>query len=588
MPFSSDYSPKPTAQARRIALAMVAALWLLVGLQLHRDRDAALEQGSRLVDAMANASEQHLVGSIRALQSLLEEAADGAEAGRWNSNDFIDTMTTRLQEFPEVRFITRIDRDGRLRSNTIPFKPLPAGGLDVSDRSYFQRQVDAGPKGNMWVGDPAIGRLSHERTIHMSHPVFSAKGEFDGVVMAAVNPDGYANFLKSIMLEPAGGASILRRDGAFLARAPDHEAKFGTNVASSDLFTKAIPQAPKGVVRMVSKNDGNDKLVGYRLMSDYDVVVTAGLSIETALKGWWQMVYVECAMALLFTAALLYWAWQADLRHGRSLQAQSRLEAMVAERTAQLDQSRQLAEDRSRRLAVVNEELRRLAQVTAHHLQEPVRPIVSYSQMARRKMLGVDSEVDGWLMFVERSGLRLKALLRDFQRYACVLAEEPSAQVTDADEALTLAVGRLRALIIESGAEIVREPLPWVEADRDMLAGVFLQLLDNAIRHRHPERNPKIVVDVVELGDFWSFSVADNARGIDPNLSAKAFEAFERLGETSDDSTGLGLAICRAVIQAHGGRIWIEPMAEGSIFHFTLPKGRPPEAPLSPPRQAGF
>jgi len=300
------------------------------------------------------------------------------------------------------------------------------------------------------------------------------------------------------------------------------------------------------------------------------------------------MVYVECAMALLFTAALFYWAWQADLRHGRSLQAQSRLEAMVAERTAQLDQSRQLAEDRSRRLAVVNEELRRLAQVTAHHLQEPVRPIVSYSQMARRKMLGVDSEVDGWLMFVERSGLRLKALLRDFQRYASVLAEEPSTQVTDADEALTLAVGRLRALIIESGAEIVREPLPWVEADRDMLAGVFLQLLDNAIRHRHPERQPKIIVDVVELGDFWSFSVADNARGIDPNLSAKAFEAFERLGETSDDSTGLGLAICRAVIQAHGGRIWIEPMAEGSIFHFTLPKGRPPEAPLSPARQDGF
>jgi hypothetical protein len=136
MSFSSDHSLKPTTQARRIALAMVAVLWLLVGLQLHRDWDAALEQGGRLVDAMANASEQQLAGSIRSLHSLLEEAADGAEAGRWDSSEFIETMTTRLQEFPEVRFITRVDRDGRLRSNTIPFKALPEGGLDVSDRGY--------------------------------------------------------------------------------------------------------------------------------------------------------------------------------------------------------------------------------------------------------------------------------------------------------------------------------------------------------------------------------------------------------------------------------------------------------------------
>lgn len=589
MPFSRDRGFTPPTQARKIALAMIAALLLLVGLQLHRDHAAAIEQGSRLTDAVVNAMEQQLNGSIRALHSLLEEAADGAESGHWNDPDFVEMLQTRLREFPEAKFISRIDKDGWLRSNTIPYTGLPAGGIDVSDRGYFRRQKDAGPKSDMWVGDPVVGRLTHERTIHMSHPVFSSKGEFDGVVMVAVSPDGYGDFLRSIMLEPAGAASILRLDGSFLARAPDLESKFGMNIAGSELFTVAIPKSPKGVLRLVAKADGNDKLLAYRVIPDYDLVVTAGLSMSTALKGWWDMVLLEGVTVLLFVSALFYWAWQADLRAGRSAQAQGLLEEVVSERTAQLEHSSRLAEDRARRLAVVNEELGRLAQVTAHHLQEPLRPIVSYSQMIRRRLAdNEDEELNDWLGFVEHAGLRLKALLRDFQRYAGVLALEPSAEVTDADEALTLALARIRPLITESGAEISRTPLPWVEADRQSLAGVFLQLIDNAIRHRHPDRRPKIIVDVVELGKFWSFSVADNAKGIDPNLTAKAFDAFERLGETGDDSTGLGLAICRAVVQSHGGRIWIEPLPEGSAFHFTLPKGRPPEPPVSPARQSGF
>ncbi|HVI51121.1 MAG TPA: ATP-binding protein [Candidatus Sulfotelmatobacter sp.] len=588
MPFTSDTGLKPAYHARRIALAMVLAMAVLVGLQLHRDYRSAIEQGERLVDAVANAAGQHLSGSIRAVHSLLEEAADGADGGRWDAPEFIDHLTTRLREFPEIRFICLIDKDGQLRRRTIPFRPLPPGGVDVSDRGYFQHQKENAGQSDIWVGDPTMGRLTHERTIHMSHPLTAGNGEFNGTVMAAVSPDGYADFLNSIMLEPEGGAAVIRLDGSFLARAPNHAEKFGVNIADSDLFTKAIPNAPQGVIRLVSMADGHDKLLGYRVMDDYDLVVTSGLSVDTALHDWRQMAWVESIMVPFFAWAMLYWAWQADLKQARSARARSLLEEMVAERTSQLAQSRELAEEHARRLQTVNEELRRLAQVTAHHLQEPVRPIVSYTQMARRKLNGSDHETDGWLQFVERSGLRLKALLRDFQRYASVLAEEPKIADTDADEALTLALARLRPLVKESEARIRREPLPWVAADRDMLAGVFLQLIDNAIRHRHPDRTPDIRVDVAETGAFWRISVIDNARGIDPKLAAKAFDAFERLGDNGTDSTGLGLAICRAVIQAHGGRIWIEPLPDGAIFHFTLPKGKSPEPPISPARRSGL
>jgi len=588
MPVASNKDLKSLFHARRVALAMVAVLLTLVGLQLHRDYSAAISQGEQLVEAIANSSEQHLSGSIRAVHSLLEEADAGAEAGRWDDPDFINHLTIRLQEFPEVRFVAVVGRDGKLVRHTIPVRPLPEGGLDVSDREYFRHQLELGRRSSMWVGDPAIGRLTQERTFHMSLPILDVHGEFNGVVLAAISPEGYAAFLDSI--RPAGGgtAAIIRSDGVFLARAPLHEKSFGTNISSSLLFTQGMDHAPRGVLRLVGLSDGIDKLLAYRVMGGYDLLVTAGVPMTKILHGWWQMATVEGLLVALFTGAMFYWAWQADLRQARSAHARSLLEQMVDERTAELAQSRELAEARARRLGVVNEELRRLAQVTAHHLQEPVRPIVSYSQMARRKISGADSEVDGWLLFVERSGLRLKALLRDFQRYAGVLAEEPQIENTDADEALTVALARLRPLIKDSQAEISREPLPWITADRDMVSGVFLQLIDNAIRHRHPDRLPRIHVDVADAGAFWGFSVADNARGVDSRMAAKAFDAFERLGDNSTDSTGLGLAICRAVVQAHGGRIWIDPQGEGSVFHFTLPKGERPEPPVSPARQSGL
>lgn len=562
--------------ARRIALAMILALVALCGLQLRHDYQTAEAQGERLVAAMVNAIAQQVGGSIRAVDGLLEETAAGA--ARWGQADFSDHLATRLAEFPEVRFVALIGADGHFIGDTVPRSDVNLNDVNLADRDYFIHQRNAHGANTVWIGTPVMGRVTGERTVHLSRPIYDAKGLFIGIVLAAVNPDHYANFLDSVLLEPAGGSAVISLSGAILARAPAHAEKFASNIADSDLFTTAIPHAAKGVVRLLSKADSNEKLVGYSVLDHYPLVVTSGLSIHTALTDWRTMAAVEAVLVLVFAVALFYWARQADLRQGRSDDIQQSLEDMVVARTGELEQSRELAEERALRLASVNDELRRLAQVTAHHLQEPVRPIVSYTQMVRRKLGNGDAEITDWLEFVEKGGLRLKALLRDFQRYASILAQEPVRQSIAAEEALTIAMAWLGKQIAETGAVIDHGPLPWVLADRDMLAGVFRQILDNATRHRHPDRMPRVSVRAEDGGAVWVFIIDDNGQGIESGLAAKAFEAFERLGTATAGSTGLGLAICRAVIQAHGGRIWVEPRAEGSSFRFTLPKGEQPTA----------
>jgi len=558
--------------ARLIASLLIAVLVALCSVQLLLDYRGAVAQTETLVTSMANAIGQYLDDSIRSIDDILQEVADVAEDGQWGRAQQNDKLKSKLQAIPEIRFLAVIGTDGRFIGETVPASDITYDDVNVADREYFTHQRDTAGEGSVWVGLPVVGRLTGERTIHFSRALHDRQGKFIGIVLAAVNPDVYADYLGTVLLEPEGGSGIFRSSGEVIARAPDHSKKFGINIAGSDLFVKGVQVAPSGVIRLTARIDANEKFLAYRTLAGLPLVVTSGITTRRALHSWVIMASIEAAMVLLFSGALYAFALQADRRATHAALYQQSLEEKVFERTSELFQASELAGEHSKRLEVVNDELRRLAQVTAHHLQEPVRPIVSYTQMARRKLGGVDPDVETWLSYVETGGLRLKALLRDFQRYATALAEYPVMLPLDSAEIAAQAVSNLSHSIHDSGAEITLGDLPKLTGDKEMLLGVFRQLLDNAIRHRHPDRRPQVTVRAELAGLFWEFSVEDNGQGIAPSLAAKAFEAFERLGATSVDSTGLGLAICRAVIQAHGGRIWIESKEEGCCLHFTLPR----------------
>jgi len=297
--------------------------------------------------------------------------------------------------------------------------------------------------------------------------------------------------------------------------------------------------------------------------------------MSKALGNWYLMAGIEAVGLLMFSLMIFLWARAADLRREVMMRHQAGLEAAVVERTAMLAASKSLAEERAERLARVNAKLAHLARITAHHLQEPVRPIVSFSQLARREMdkqAVVSSELEGHLRFVEEAGRQLKSILREFHRYTALLVREPKTQPCDLGQVAKRSLAHLSGVISETGATVEVGALPKVEADSQLIEQVLNELLSNAIKYRHPDRATLVALTggLNEAGGWW-LSVSDNGRGLPEMGRQHLFEAFARLDPDNPSSAGLGLAVCREVAEMHGGTIEAQSLEEGSLFIFRVP-----------------
>ncbi|OAN45589.1 PAS domain-containing sensor histidine kinase [Paramagnetospirillum marisnigri] len=242
----------------------------------------------------------------------------------------------------------------------------------------------------------------------------------------------------------------------------------------------------------------------------------------------------------------------------------------ISERRAMEEKARSLVA----KLNASNKELEQFAYVASHDLQEPLRMIAGYAQLLERRYRGrLDSDADEFIEFLVDGAKRMQVMIRDLLEYSRVDRLGGAFVVFDAAEALEDARRNLLAALQDSGALLKVAPLPEVRADRSQLVRLFQNLIGNALKYRHPERPPEIVVGAVRSGDDWVFSVADNGIGIDAEYFERIFLIFQRL-HTRDqfEGTGIGLAICKKIVERHGGRLWVESVpGQGSTFYFTMP-----------------
>jgi light-regulated signal transduction histidine kinase (bacteriophytochrome) len=223
-----------------------------------------------------------------------------------------------------------------------------------------------------------------------------------------------------------------------------------------------------------------------------------------------------------------------------------------------------------------NAELEEFAYVASHDLQEPLRGIAGLAQLLQRRYQGqLDSRADEYIDHIVDGTQRMQTLINDLLAYSRIGRRGEALQLTEADAALKAALKNLNAAIHEFGAAVTSESLPKVKADATQLTQLFQNLIGNALKFRG-ERPPQIHIGVVDAGDFWQFSVRDNGIGIEPQYFERIFQVFQRLHTRREyKGTGIGLAICKKIIDRHGGRIWVESeKAQGSMFYFTLPKGK--------------
>lgn len=410
-------------------------------------------------------------------------------------------------------------------------------------------------------------------------------------------PDGSKGFLVYVPIYTDGGL------GGFIAGV----------FRSQDLLDSMLKEHElQGI--SIAVYDGNEELYkGYDESEDYGFADERAISLygaEWYVRVWPTFEYLKEARSwlpdtVLFTGlvtsgllTLMVWlGMMAELRAENAEQINQDLEREVferkrAEEEAQLRakeieransvlehevkeriKAEKAAERQAAELARSNAELEQFAYVASHDLQEPLRIVAGYVQLLARRYRGkLDRDADEFIDFAVDAATRMQRLINDLLTYSRVGRQKEFTTV-DCKELLKHAVTSLKASIDESGAKVVWGRLPVIYADPSQLDHLFMNLIGNAIKYRG-SAPPEINVSAQERDGEWVFCVRDNGIGIDTKHFERIFVIFQRLhGKTEYPGTGIGLSICKKVVENHRGRIWVDSMAgKGSSFYFTIPK----------------
>ncbi len=220
-----------------------------------------------------------------------------------------------------------------------------------------------------------------------------------------------------------------------------------------------------------------------------------------------------------------------------------------------------------------NENLEQFAYVASHDLQEPLRMVSSYTQLlASRYQNKLDEDANEFIKYAVNGAKRMQALIQDLLRFSRLSSEVIKKEHIDANELYDNALKNLRLAISDTNTLVTKDDLPMIWGDIGQLKMLFQNLIGNAIKYGDLKKNNQIHVSVERINDMWQFCVKDNGIGIQPEYFERIFVIFKRLhGAQEYDGTGIGLALCKRVIDTHGGEIWVESeYGQGSRFYFSL------------------
>lgn len=222
-----------------------------------------------------------------------------------------------------------------------------------------------------------------------------------------------------------------------------------------------------------------------------------------------------------------------------------------------------------------NKELEQFAYVASHDLQEPLRMISSYTQLLERRYKDkLDKDANDFIQFAVDGANRMQKLINDLLDYSRISSKGKEFTKVDLSQILGQTISNLHQLISENSAFVTNEDLPVLNVDESQIIRVFQNLIENAIKYKKKTELPKIHISCEMKNDFYEFAVRDNGIGIDMQFHDRIFIIFQRLHSKEEYSgTGIGLSICKRIIERHGGKIWFESKVnEGTTFYFTLKK----------------
>ena len=237
-------------------------------------------------------------------------------------------------------------------------------------------------------------------------------------------------------------------------------------------------------------------------------------------------------------------------------------------------QAKDVLARQAQELARSNVELEQFAYVASHDLQEPLRMVTSYLQLIKRRYQGhLDEDADEFIAFAVGGVERMQLLIADLLAYSRVTTHGRPFKFTDCTVTLNHALANLKVAIEESGTVVTHDQLPTVMADETQLTRLLQNLIGNGIKFHKKNARPEIHVSALRTDGGWTFSVHDNGIGIAPEYFERIFKIFQRLHTSQEYAgTGIGLAVCKKIVERHGGEIWVKSeLGQGATFYFTIP-----------------
>lgn len=492
-------------------------------------------------------------------------------AGRWekgwNMRGWSNDALLYIRHYPGYRAILMIDQSFMVRGSVSLDKGDFGTALDLRGEERFYGALLAAKSTGTVIVSRAMTLEGGRSAFAVVVPVFG-RGGFDGFISGVFDVKG--TFDSVLERERGGGYSIALYDG-------DEGLYRMGGYPENAQWTREADLPFHSVSWKVRAWPGEETLQG----------------LKSPLPGFVLGAGIGASFLLGFIVQL---AASARERAGEAERAKRRLEEEVGERK----KAEETAERRSLELALTNVDLEReaaerkraeeeverhlkdlersngeleqFAYVASHDLQEPLRVISGYLALLSKRYKGrLDNDADEFISYAVQGAQRLQGMIQDILEYSRIGRAREFREV-DLSGILHNTVTGLNALIGEHGAEVTLDSLPKVAGDETELAHLFMNLIGNAIKYRGPEP-PRVHVSAVKTEDEWVFSVKDNGIGIEPRHFDRIFLIFQRLHPAGKyQGTGIGLAICRKVVEGHGGRIWVESEpGKGSKFSFTIP-----------------
>jgi signal transduction histidine kinase len=407
--------------------------------------------------------------------------------------------------------------------------------------------------------------------VGFSAPIYGPQGDFRGVVTTRVPIENLRAILEEEGKLPNGEDThdwlLLDRQGAVIIE-KSQMSGMNSSLPKVELLSArraAEDREKPGFVeelhqrRQIPVVTGFARTQGYSNFPGFDWTVLVRLDREHVQAPINRLMWTVVGVGLLLVTPLAgfgVWASWRLVRDNRDLAlSRKALEESIAE------------------LARSNADLQQFAYVASHDLKEPLRMVASYTQLLARRYKGkLDSDADEFIRYAVDGANRMQWLINDLLAYSRVTVQDKVFEEVDCNSVLEEVLSDLRVAVEESRAVVTRAPLPTVMADRIQLGQLFQNLIGNAIKF-HGKEAPQVYVSAERRPTEWLFSVRDNGVGLDPEYAERIFVIFQRLHNREEyPGTGIGLAICKKIVERHGGRIWVvSQTGQGATFHFTLP-----------------